>query len=238
LSPVRVRRGTPILDLAGARVPSIFLRPDTTPPFPGVLLLHGYSSSKERLANTMGLALAGRGIASLAIDLPLHGSRDDALIDEARSDPLGLVKHWNMALAEAKAATAWLGEQEEIDSRRLGISGYSLGSYIALQTAAADQRIKLIIVAAGGDLPVTPWTAMVRLMSDPIRSAESLNGRPLLMLHGKNDRTIRPDQAQRLFDAASQPKELRWYETGHVLPTAAADDAASWLVEKLVISRA
>ena len=238
MSPVRVRRGTSILDLAGAKVPSIFLRPDTAPPFPGVLLLHGYSSSKERLAGTMGLALAARGIASLAIDLPLHGSREDALMEEARSDPLGLVKHWNMALTEAKAAIAWLGEQEEIDSRKLGISGYSLGSYIALQTAAADERVRLVIVAAGGDLPVTPWTAMVRLMSDPIRSAKSLNGRPLLMLHGKNDRTIRPDQAQRLFDAASKPKELRWYESGHVLPTAAADDAASWLLEKLVISRA
>jgi len=186
----------------------------------------------------MGLTLAARGIASLAIDLPLHGSREDALMEEARSDPLGLVKHWNMALTEAKAAIAWLGEQEEIDSRKLGISGYSLGSYIALQTAAAEERVRLVIVAAGGDLPVTPWTAMVRLMSDPIRSAKSLNGRPLLMLHGKNDRTIRPDQAQRLFDAASKPKELRWYESGHVLPTAAADDDASWLLEKLVISRA
>ena len=233
MSPVRVRRGTSVLDLAGAKVPSIFLRPDTAPPFPGVLLLHGYSSSKERLAGTMGLALAGRGIASLAIDLPLHGSRDDALIEEARSNPLGLLKHWKMALAEANAAMSWLGQQEEIDSLRLGISGYSLGSYIALQTAAADERIKSIIVAAGGDLPVTPWTAMVRMMSDPIRSVKSLNGRPLLMLHGKNDRTIRPDQAQRLFDAASNPKEIRWYDTGHVLPAVAADDAAAWLVENV-----
>src|SRR5688500_16669232 len=180
----------------------------------------------------MGLALAGRGIASLAIDLPLHGSRDDALIEEARSDPLGLVKHWNMALAEANAAMSWLGEQEEIDANKLSINGYSLGSYIALQAAAADQHIQSVIVAAGGDLPVTPWTAMVRMMSDPIRSVKSLNGRPLLMLHGKNDRTIRPAQAQRLFDAASQPKEIRWYDTGHVLPTAAADDAASWLRDK------
>jgi predicted esterase len=52
------------------------------------------------------------------------------------------------------------------------------------------------------------------------------------MLHGRSDRTIRPDQAQRLYDAASEPKELRWYESGHVLPATAAEDAAGWLVKK------
>jgi uncharacterized protein len=101
-----------------------------------------------------------------------------------------------------------------------------------LQTAVADTRVKSVIIAAGGDLPVSPWTNMVRMISDPLRYAAALNGRPLLMLHGRLDRTIAPPQAQRLYDAASQPKELRWYDTGHVLPPAAADDAAGWLLQQ------
>jgi predicted esterase len=179
----------------------------------------------------MGRALAARRIASIAIDLPLHGSRDDAIIYEARTKPLDLMRHWNTALAEAKDALSWLTVQDAISPRRLGIAGYSLGSYIALQTAASDQRVAAVVVAAGGDLPSTPWTAMVRMMSDPLKYVRSLAGRPLLMLHGASDRTIPPVQAQRLYDAASQPKELRWYDSGHVLPPAAAEDAAVWLVE-------
>ncbi len=219
------------IELAGADVPSIMLRPDVDTRVPGVLLLHGYSSSKERLSNTMGRALAMRGIASVAIDLPLHGARDDAMIDEARSNPLGLIKHWKKALAEAKDAIAWLADNAAVDPTRIAAAGYSLGSYVALQTAAADKRVKCVVVAAGGDLPESPWTGMMRMVANPVASAKSLKGRPLLMLHGTNDRTISRDQAQRLYDAALEPKKLKWYASGHVLPSAAADDSAAWLAE-------
>jgi dienelactone hydrolase len=228
----KILRRIETIELSGARVPSIMLRPETDTPVPGVLLLHGYSSTKERLSNTMGRSLATRGIASLAIDLPLHGARDDAMMDEARSNPLGMIKHWKTALGEAKAAIAWLAENAVIDPDRIGVAGYSLGSYVALQTAAAEKRVKCVIVAAGGDLPESPWTGMMRMVANPLSSAKSLKGQPLLMLHGKNDRTIRPEQAQRLYDAASEPKQLKWYDSGHALPAPSADDAAKWMVEQ------
>ena len=227
----KVQRRTATIELAGARVPSILLLPEVDTRIPAVLLLHGYSSSKERLSTTMGRALAARGIASLAIDLPLHGTRDDAMVDEARANPLGLLKHWQRALAEAGDAIRWLANHEAIDSNCLAVAGYSLGSYVALQAAVADKRIRFVIVAAGGDLPATRWTGMLRMVSNPLASAKALR-RPLLMLHGTNDRTIRRDQAERLFDAASEPKQIKLYEAGHVLPPAAADDAAAWLTER------
>ena len=229
--PIKVKRRSSTIELAGARVPSILQLPGAEQRIPAALLLHGYSSSKERLADTMGRALAARGIGSLAIDLPLHGSRDDAIVEEARKNPLGLIQHWKRALAEASAALTWLAAQPEIDPDRLCICGYSLGSYIALQTAASDKRVRSVIVAAGGDLPSTQWTRMMRMISNPVKSVKSLKGRPLLMLHGKSDRTISPDQAKSLYEAASEPKELRWYDSGHVLPAAAANDAAAWLVQ-------
>lgn len=177
----------------------------------------------------MGRSLAVRGIASLAIDLPLHGARDDAFIEDARSNPMGVMRLWKMALNEARAAVKWLAQQPEIDPQRVSVAGYSLGSYIGLQTAAAEKSVASVIVAAGGDLPSTRWTSMARMVVDPVKAVRSLRGRPLLMLHGKFDRTISADQAQRLYDAAMEPKELRWYNSGHVLPPAAADDAAAWL---------
>lgn len=228
----KILRRTDIIELGGAGVPSLLLRPETDTRVPGVLLLHAYSSTKEVLSNTMGLALALRGIASLSIDLPLHGTRDEDMFQEARTNPFGLLKHWKSALAEAKGAIEWLAEHEAIDPQRIGILGYSLGSYIALQTAAAEKRVRCIVVAAGGDLPATQWTSMVRMVTDPLSSVRKLNNRPLLMVHGTNDRTIRREQAQALFDAAAEPKTLKWYDSGHILPPASADDAASWLVKQ------
>lgn len=229
----KILRRTAIIELGGAGIPSLLLRPDLDARVPGVLLLHGYSSSKEVLSNTMGLALAVRGIASLSFDLPLHGTREDEMFEEARTNPFGLLQHWKSALVESQDAIEWLAAHEAIDPLRIGVAGYSLGSYIALQTAAAEKRIKCIVVAAGGDLPATPWTSMVRMVTDPLTSARKLKGRPLLMLHGTNDRTIRREQAQALYDVASEPKTLKWYASGHALPASSADDAAAWLVEQL-----
>src|SRR5262245_16297545 len=118
MTPIRVRRSVTAIELAGASVPSILLLPEADR-VQAVLLLHGFSSSKERLADSMGRALAARGIASLAIDLPLHGARDDALIEEARSNPLGVVRHWQTALEEAASAIDWLTKHASIDPRRV-----------------------------------------------------------------------------------------------------------------------
>jgi fermentation-respiration switch protein FrsA (DUF1100 family) len=53
------------------------------------------------------------------------------------------------------------------------------------------------------------------------------------MVHGRGDRTIRPEQAERLFAAAQEPKELRWWNAGHILPAEAIRYAAGWLGEQL-----
>lgn len=53
--------------------------------------------------------------------------------------------------------------------------------------------------------------------------------RAITSLPSANHWVVTPAQAERLFQAGSQPKELRWYDAGHRLPPAAADDAAEWL---------
>src|SRR4029079_3900428 len=66
-----------VLDLVhGAeRVPASLLLPKGAVSAPAVLLLHGFSSNKERMVQSVGRALQQRGVASLALDLPFHGER-------------------------------------------------------------------------------------------------------------------------------------------------------------------
>jgi len=233
-----------------ARLPAVLLLPaSVTMPAPAALLLHGFSSRKEQMAETVGVALLAKGIASLSIDLPLHGARieegsetswglvggyERAFDARAMRSPLAIAGAWRTAQRDAKLALAYLGARGEVDRARLAVVGYSMGSFLGVQTAADDPNVRALVLAAGGDLPqAMPYARALRLLSDPLRAVRRLNGRPLLMLHGRRDTTVRPDQAQRLFDAAAEPKELRWYEAGHYLPPHALDDAASWLLARL-----
>ena len=201
---------------------------------PGAVLLHGYSSRKELMVDTVGAALLRRGIASLAVDLPLHGDREGPIQEQARFNPLLLLRQWRLALAETTAALHLLGEVPGVDRGRLALVGYSMGAYLAVMAAAEEPAARAIVLAAGGDLPErTPLATLVRRMADPLRAVRRLHGRPLLMVHGRQDRTVRPEQAERLFAAAAEPKTLRWWDTGHYLPAAAIDEAALWLATTL-----
>jgi fermentation-respiration switch protein FrsA (DUF1100 family) len=222
------------------RVPAVLLLPDGASrerPAPGAVLLHGFTSRKEQMADTVGAALLRRGLATLAIDLPLHGER----VTEGRFDrssfgrnPLAVAGAWRDAQREASLALGYLGARAEVDRERLAVVGYSMGSFLGVQVAASEPRVRALVLAAGGDLPEgTPFGAVVRALADPLRAVRRFDGRPLLMVHGRRDPTVTAAQAQRLFDAAREPKELRWYEAGHYLPTQALEDAGEWLLARL-----
>ncbi len=220
-------------------VPAALLLPEAASPehrVPAVLLLHGYSADKEMMAGTVGRALVQRGIASLALDLPLHGGRGGgggAWARPALGGAVELIRHWRQALAEGALGLSYLGARAGIERGRLGAIGYSLGSFLGGALAAGDPRVRALVVAAGGDLPPGPLATFARPIMDPLRNIRALAGRPLLMVAGKRDRTVSPAQAEALYAAAQQPKEIRWYESGHILPMSAAQDVADWLVQRL-----
>lgn len=218
----------------GERVPAVLQRPRSATPAPAVLLLHGFSSRKERMADSIGRALLEHGVASLAIDLPLHGDREGEIEGLSRRNPLVLVQTWRLAIREAAGALHYLARHAAIDPDRIGLAGYSLGAYLGVIVAAESGLVRAVALAAGGDLPEeTPFASLVRTIADPDRAVRKLAGRPLLMINGRYDRTIRPEQARRLFDSAREPKELRWYEGGHWPPSHAIDQAAEWLAARL-----
>ena len=215
-------------------VPAILMLPDARNPVGGAVLVHGYSSRKEAVAGPVGKALLAAGLASLALDLPLHGTRADPIQKQSMRDPLAIVRLWKQALADVRLGLRYLGARPEVDAERLALLGYSMGSFLSIVVAADDPAVRAVVLAAGGDLPEgTPFSALARMVADPLRAVQKLEGRPLLMVHGKRDRTVTPAQARRLFEAAREPKELHWYDAGHHLPAAAGAEVARWLHARL-----
>src|SRR5215216_2475571 len=82
----------------GEDIPAILTLPKANAPVAGALLLHGFSSRKEQMADSVGRALERRGIASIAIDLPLHGAREQGVEGLSLRSPLGLVQKWRLAI--------------------------------------------------------------------------------------------------------------------------------------------
>lgn len=217
----------------GAAIPGLLRLPNLPDRVPAALLLHGYGSQKEDMAESAGDALLPLGVASLSIDLPLHGERSDPLELRSVRNPFELLRRWSAAIDEAVLGLRYLGARPEIDRGRLALVGYSLGSYLALAVAERDRAVRAVVLAAGGDLPDVPFANIVRAIADPLSGVRALAGRPLLMVHGHRDRTILPAQAERLFRAAGEPKEIQWWDAGHWLPKAAVVRAAAWLAERL-----
>lgn len=230
------RRLTVDLDVGGEiSVPGVLLVPAWRRPAPAAVLLHGYSSQKEHLADTVGDALLEREIASLAIDLPLHGERGDSMQQQSLRNPLALLGQWRLAIRETTLALRVLEQTREVDASALAIVGYSMGSFLGVTVAASEPAVRAVVLAAGGDLPAhTPLSRLIRSVADPLRAVRRLAGRPLLMVHGRQDHVVRPEQAERLFAAAGEPKTLRWYDAGHRLPPDVIRDAAGWLREQLL----
>src|SRR5437867_1000090 len=128
--PTGVRYDIEIVD-GVERVPAILVIPNAQAPVPAALLLHGFGSRKELMADTMGEALVRNGVAALAIDLPLHGERSGSPQDLRSANPMAVIGTWRTAVREVRLGLDYLASHEQIDAQRLGIVGYSLGSFLA-----------------------------------------------------------------------------------------------------------
>jgi dienelactone hydrolase len=107
-------------------------------PFPGIVIAHGISSSKEMMSS-IGLELSRRGIVTLCMDLYGHG-RSGGTVDDGTMDPsFGVF-----------AATQYLKAQPFVDSSRIGLIGHSLGAGAVRATVVKDYQIEALVLIAGG----------------------------------------------------------------------------------------
>ncbi len=224
-------------------------------PHPVVLLLHPLGANKEAMGRLAG-ELAKKGIASLALDAPMHGERAEQAPPELTArTAAGMQRRFVQAVVDYRRALDYLSTRKDVDMKRIGALGVSMGGFTGVLLAAVDERVKAIVVeAAGGDwLTITlkavgaigerlreqigenPSEETKRIVAtiDPLNFVARLKGRPLLIQHGKKDSIVPPECAQKLFDAAHPPKEMQWFDSDHALPPEARERAVIWLVEKL-----
>jgi alpha-beta hydrolase superfamily lysophospholipase len=192
--------------------------PDSPPPWPGMVILHGAGSRKENHGD-FGRACAASGWAALAYDQRGHGEAPDEMAPGA--------------LGDVARMAAFIATREGVDPRRVCLRGSSMGGFIAIQAAAASAAIAGVIAicpardeglrralrrdelgfraGSGARRALDAWVA-----DHPLADAvERLAGRPLLLLHAEGDEQVPHEHSRMLFRHAGEPRKLIVLPGGH-----------------------
>lgn len=159
----------------------------------------------------------------------LFSYRGHALSDGKR----GQFTYGDAESRDVDAAVRFLTEK---GIRRIGVIGHSVGAVSAILSAARNPRVGAVVAVAPFNcvtevwrtsrpalVPsfILEWTLWVtekargfnRDQVCPLEVVDRIAPRPLLVIHGTDDRRITEGQVRRLFSAAQMPKSL-WLVQG------------------------
>ncbi len=210
-----------------AIVTGVLSIPQNVPaPMPAIIFLHGIGDNKQADYMEVGNRyFVQAGYAVLRIDIANHGDRK---IHDYKYDFVSGYRYWTrdiiaQTVFDLRRGIDFLKTRAEIDSRRIGFFGISLGGIIGTVFCAVDQRIKVpVITLAGGGLHLafkfkafTDATKIYFSIIDPINFVARIAPRPLLMLNASKDEIVPPFTTKAMFKKAKQPKKIIWYPTKH-----------------------
>jgi dienelactone hydrolase len=223
-------------DADGEIVPVLLCTPaGKAGPFPVVVAVHGLTSNKAQVCAQVAPGLTKRGFAVIAPDMPRHGERPGdpySVLDH--SNPIRSFQVARRAINDVRQTIDLAEARPELDTTNgVALVGYSMGSWINSVVGPADDRVRAMVLMVGGaaDIPAAALLLPQVAAVDPRLAIAHFVGRPLLLLNAKQDQIVKPDMAERLFNACPEPKRQVWYDCGHLLTLDAYDDAAKWVAE-------
>ncbi len=212
---------------------------------PVVVMCMGLDSAKEEM-NAYENDFLARGLATLAFDGPGQGEAEYTL--PIRGD----------YEAPVRAVCDWIEARDDVDARRIGLWGVSLGGYYAPRAAAFERRIRACVSLSGpyrwidvfdAANPLTREAFRVRSRSGTDDEARAKAATltledlaadiacPLLVVAGESDTLIPPSHAERMVREAGARAELLLVAGGNHVANNVwyryRPQSADWLASKL-----
>ncbi len=230
-------RGAKVLDVSyaspnGGRVPAYQVVPLGKGTFAGLVFVHwGQGDRTEFLAEAVMLAEAGA--ESLLIDAPYN--RPGAPMIDTFTHPDVERSDYIQLVVDARRGVDLLLSRPEVDGKRIGYVGHSLGATWGGPLAAADKRIKALVLMGGlptitdfsGDDYISNFThkaytpqqiaSYVKVISpmNPEHFVGQSAPAMLFFQFAQRDRYITAKFAREYFEAAAQPKQEKFYFCSH-----------------------
>jgi dienelactone hydrolase len=144
------------------RVPMLIVHPEkTSGRLPTVIVLHGTGGNKEGERGTLN-ELARRGFLAVAIDARYHGERVPGGAHGADAYNAAIIRAWRTSTDQAQEHpfyfdTCWdlwrtvdyVVSRDDVDAKRLGMIGFSMGGIETWLAASVDQRIRVAVPCIG-----------------------------------------------------------------------------------------
>jgi dienelactone hydrolase len=232
-----------------------YYRPMGKGPFPGVVVLD-ITAGDQTVSRLVAVQLARQGIAALCMQMPYYGPRrpvgsNEKMITANYKKSMDNVRQ---AVLDVRQSTAWLESRPEIDSKRLGVVGTSLGSFIGSLAAEMEPKLGRVVSLLGGGGLVDAYyddprgknyrkiwellggnkAKLDKLIApvDPLTCAANLKDRKVLMINGKRDEIVFPKMAEAMWKASGEPKII-WYDCTHIGAALYFLDAMDQIVKHL-----
>ena len=201
----------------------------------GVVFMHGGGGKASDFLYEAQL-LAQRGAVALTIDSPFTRSPDEK-IRKGTADVDPTYETMVQNVQDILRGLDILVDQYDVDPDRLAVVGYSMGAQPAALAAALDPRVHALVVMAGralpSGLPNDPHERELFGAIDTVDYVDNLAPTHLLLQAAEFDSVIPRAEMEMLEDAASEPKEIRWYPSDHDLGEQAGRERIAWLVDEL-----
>ena len=117
-------------------------------PFPAVVLISG-SGQQDRDETLFG----HRPFRVIADRLTRDGFAVLRTDDRATGKTKGAIGSLETDIGDGRAAFEWLAKQPEVDPKRVGVIGHSVGGIVAPTIAARTQKVAFVVALAGPGVP-------------------------------------------------------------------------------------
>ena len=214
-------------------VPGVVWTP-ARPAGPAPLALIGHGGAGHKLDDSrIDFAqryVVGHGVAAAAIDGPWHGERQPSPAPNPPSITASVV---DAMVADWRAALDALCELPEVDPRRIGYGGVSVGTMFGLPFVAAESRIRASVFGLCGlRQPGGEPLAMADRLARDAREVRC----PVLFLAQWDDELFERSSVLELFDLLGSPEKRLLASTGkhHQTPHHAREASTTFLAGQLL----
>lgn len=217
-----------------------------------IVYLHGAGANRLQFLPEASKIVETGKFAALLIDLP---SARPAPWKKSEYDSLESDREMRIqTVVDARRAIDLLETLPMVDQTRIALVGYSYGAATGGILAGIEKRLSAIVLMASGGSQIAFWNDeknadainLKKILKEerfkkfvatlkPVEQIDYIknSSAPLLFQFATRDEYANLDSMRKFYEAASEPKNVKWYDETHRLNAQATADRLRWLKKQL-----